>query len=177
MPIKVFGKEDRTPRGKPSSEYPSWYFTEEKEKIKDSISSKEQALKSGFIPPESRNQYEALLNVERERLEAIEESTPKLTGTERDAIEKSCKEMGDKIRDSKFSRSEMEKGLADPHEEARRMVSPVIEIKSQHEAEFAKMCGIEIKDGKVSRNQAERMWKIQRAMLGEDRDTNRLRRD
>jgi hypothetical protein len=53
-----------------------------------------------------------------------------------------------------------------------------LEVKSETQAEILKACGIPIRDGKVSRKDMERAWKISGAALGEvDLNVERLRRD
>ena len=81
------------------------------------------------------------------------------------------------IRDSMFSRKDMEKGLADAHEEARRMSQPCIELKDDL-ITFAKNCDVVVNNtGKVSRKGAEKMWKIASRLLGELSNTESLRKD
>jgi RNA 3'-terminal phosphate cyclase len=58
----------------------------------------------------------------------------------------------------------MEKGLADPHEEARRMTEPCVQV----DKEEARRMGIEVDvSGRVSRSTAEGMWKNMSSLLGD----------
>jgi hypothetical protein len=66
-----------------------------------------------------------------------------------------------------FTASDMMRGTADAHVEAERMVKPCVKIQSEYEAGLAKACGMNIENGKVSRNDAARIWKIQGKLLGE----------
>ena len=172
--IKVFGDTDRTPRGKIKSEFPSWYFDMQKEDLKKEIKDGERAIQSGAIPYPIKERSEYELAKKKVRLANIEEETPKLKGSEKDSVVKMREGMGRKIAEAKFGRSEMEKGLADAHEEAHRMVDPVIRIETEAEGEFAKACGIKINDGKVSRNEMEKMHKIASKMVGESTDIEYL---
>lgn len=174
--IRVFGETDRTPSGKVKSEFPSWYFDQQKEDLRKEIVDAERALKSGAIPYPIRERTEYELAKKKERFAKIEEETPQLKGIKRDGIAKMREGMGKKISEARFGRSEMEKGLADAHEEAHRMVDPVIKIESEAEAKFARACNIEIKDGKISRNEMEKMYKITSKMLGESTDIEYLRK-
>lgn len=174
--IRVFGTTDRTPSGKIKSEFPSWYFDIQKEDLKKEITDGERAIQSGAIPYPIRERSEYELKQKKDRLDKIEEETPKLNGKDKDTFSKMREGMGKKIAEAKFGRSEMEKGLADAHEEAHRMVDPVIKIENEAEADFAKSCNIEIRNGKISRNEMEKMHKIASKMLGESTDIEYLRR-
>ncbi len=174
--MKIFGETDRTPSGKVKSEFPSWYFDQQKEDLKKDIADSERALKSGAIPYPVRERTETELARRKERLKNIEAETPRLSDAEKDKFGKMRDGIGKKIGEATFKRSEMEKGLADAHEEAHRMVDPVIKIENEGEAEFAKACNIEIKDGKVSRNEMEKMHKIASKILGESTDIEYLRK-
>lgn len=174
--IKIFGETDRTPRGKVKSEFPAWYFDMQKEDLMKEINDGEIAIQSGAIPYAIKERSENELRKKKDRLDKIEEETPKLNGKDKDMVSKMRDGIGKKIAEAKFSRSDMERGLADAHEEAHRMVDPVIKIDSQAEAEFARSCNIEIRDGKISRNEMEKMHKIASKMLGESTDIEYLRR-
>ena len=80
-------------------------------------------------------------------------------------------------RDSMFTRSEMKKGLADPHDEARRMVQPCIDITGN--VHVARSCGIDVPTGqtKINRNQATKMWKILGRLCDERTNVEYLRKD
>jgi len=73
----------------------------------------------------------------------------------------------------------MKKGLADAHEEARRMCQPCIRL-TDDEAVMAQAARIKgVKSGQsymVSRTQAEKLWKLSRKALGELANTNELRK-
>jgi hypothetical protein len=84
--------------------------------------------------------------------------------------------MGMKISDAMFKRSEMERGVADAHEEARRMSEPVLKLEDK-ELIFVRACEGKIEaNGKVSRTTAERCWKIISRLLGENSNTEVLRK-
>ena len=116
------------------------------------------------------------LKLEKEKMGKIEESSPRFTDQEMAMLKKVRKEVGAKISDAMFKRSEMEKGLADAHEEARRMVSPCVDL-SDEELAFAKACDVAIDPNKrVSRKSAEKMWKIASRILEETSNTESLRK-
>jgi hypothetical protein len=175
--MKVFGDVDRTDKGKIKSEFPAWYYPQQIDELKESIRHKERLIEQDMVPASEKQITKSRLAQEKERLTKIEEHMPKLTATEQDSVHKMTKELGNKIGISMFSRSEMERGTADAHEEARRMSEPCIEIKTEAEVELAKECNISIKNGKVSRDEASKMWKLSRRMLGEMSNVEILRRD
>ena len=108
--------------------------------------------------------------------EAMEKAMPKMDDKTKDKLFKVHKELGAKIADAMFTRSDMKKGLADAHEEARRMDTPVIKIGSDM-SDIARACNVNPIDGMVSRNQAEKIWKISSRFLGENSNIESLRRD
>jgi hypothetical protein len=176
--MKIFGDVDRTRDGKPKSEYPSWYFNQQKDELEEGIAQKERALEQELVPVgEERNRMKNKLLHEKKRMDDINESQPKPTEKELAELTKMRKELGGMIKDAMFTRSQMEKGLADAHDEARRMSTPCIELKDE-QIPFAKGCDVPIShNGKVTRKGAEKMWKIASRLLGEQSNTETLRKD
>lgn len=174
--MKIFGSVDRDSKGKITSEFPAWYFDQQKEELERGIAQDEMALSQEAIPYPAKAKFREKLAQRKERLEKINEETPKLSGREEDAMLKMREEMGQSIGEAHFTRTQREKGLADAHEEVRRMTEPVIKIKSEREADFIKNCGIKIKDGKITRNEAEKVYKIASKLLGQPTDIEYLRR-
>lgn len=167
--IKFFGQADRTKDGKVKSDYPAWYPEQHIEDLRDSIAQQERSLEQGSVPAERREQYRERLNQEKERLEQIESSKPKLAGAEKDTVAKFREDIGKKISDAHYRRSQIDRGIYNAHEEARRMTEPCIEVNSQAEAEILRECGARITEaGKVTRTEAEKAWKIVGKALGED---------
>jgi hypothetical protein len=166
---KFFGEADRTRDGRIKSDYPGWYQEQHLEDLRESIAQQERALEQEAVPPERKGQYRERLKQEKERLEQIEASKPIFVGIQKDKMANIRKEIGQKISDAQYSRSQIERGLINPHEEARRMTEPCIEVKSQEEAEILKECGARINEkGMVTRTEAEKAWKIVGRALGED---------
>jgi len=174
---KIFGDVDKTEKGKIKSQYPAWYYDQQIEDMKESIRQREYQLDNDLVMQTEKGIQRERLRQEKERLDQIEASRPKLSPTETEEFAKIRKEMGTEIRDQMFTRSEMDRGLADAHEEARRMTEPIIKIKNEKEAKLAEECGVKVsKDGKVSRKDAEKMWKIVSKSLGEMSNVEGLRR-
>ena len=175
--IKIFGSVDRDSKGKITSEFPAWYFDQQKDELERGIAQDEMALDQEAIPYPAKAKFREKLAQRKERLGKINEETPKLKGSESDAIYKMRGELGESIGEAHFTRSQREKGLADAHEEVRRMTEPIIKVKSENQAQFIKECGINIRDGKITRNEAEKVYKIASKMLGQPTDIEYLRRD
>lgn len=171
--IKFFGEVDLNKKGMKASEYPAWYFDRLIEDMEREVSRKEKALKAGQVRADMVNKIRAEVEMERERLYDIVNSKPKLSDVQKDKIAKEYKNLSEEIKDSMFTRSEMMLGFAPPHEEARRMSQPCIKI----DPEIARSYGLTPRNGMVSRNDAERVYKVIGKYIGENTMPEMLRRD
>jgi hypothetical protein len=174
--MKFFGSVDKTKDGRLRSEMPAWYFQQHREELEESIRHKKYQLDHDLVPLTEKNLMKERLKQEEGRLNEIDASKPKITDIEKNVITKGRNDLGKKIKDSMFTRSEMERGVADAHEEARRMSDPIIKVDSKEESELLSACEIEIKDGKVSRDQASKAWKIGSRLLDESSNVEVLRK-
>ena len=102
-------------------------------------------------------------------------SKPKVTGRDKDALADFYKSLEGDIRDSMFTRTDMEKGLADPHQELERQKTPGFNIKP-HSKLFHQM-GIPVSGGKATRDQLCKAYKVAGKLLGENTNVERLRKD
>jgi superfamily II RNA helicase len=159
-----------------SSEYPMWYNRQMLEELKEDITMAEFELKSGRIKDDKLPQARARLKSLQNKMEEVEKSMPKLQDKDVDKLAKVRKELGKEIASRMYSRSDMKKGLADAHEEVRRMETPSISLSPEMH-ELAAACNVKPTDGKVSRTQAEKIWKITSRYLDESSNTESLRRD
>jgi len=176
--VEFFGSVDRKGMrqdGKITSEYPAFYFDVHLGELEENIASNKRALASGAINPQAIPELKAEIARDEQRLSEIKKSHVKLTGKDKDEAAMLYKELADQIQDSMFTRSDMMKGLANPHDELKRMKEPIISI-GKNGAVFEKM-GIKPVKGKVSRNQAARVFKILGKVLGENTNTEHLRKD
>src|SRR3990172_5513817 len=174
--IEFFGKVDRNRDGRIVSEYPAGYFKAHKEELEESIARKERELARGTIAPTEVMYAQQELAREKKRLDEIEKSTPKLTDIQKDELTQAREGLGMKIKDSMFTRSDMMLGLASAHEEASRMADPCI-LLTKEEQVYADACGIRVDDGRVSRNNASRIYKIISQRIGEPSNVEALRKD
>ena len=172
--VAFFGDIDRNQHGRIGSDYPAWYFENHIDELNETIGRMERALERKNINWEDIERTREELNALKKKKELIEQSKPKLRGGDKDRIYKEYKRLGEEIRDSMFTRTEMMKGLASPHEEAKRMSEPGISANP----EFVNSLNAKARRGKISRDEAARMWKILGKTLG-DVPTNieYLRRD
>lgn len=171
--IKFFGEVDLNKKGMKASEYPAWYFDRLIEDMEKEVSRKERALKAGQIRSDMVEKIRGEVEREKQRLYDIVNSKPKLTDFQKDKIAKEYDNLSNEIKESMFTRSEMMLGLASPHEEARRMSRPCIKINP----EIAKSLGMSTHNGMVSRNNAERAYKIIGKRLEANTNPEMLRRD
>jgi hypothetical protein len=158
------------------SEYPAWYHDSMVDELRESIRVDEYNLERGNMPPDRRSTTKERINKHKERLNQIQSSLPDMADKQKDDINKVRIELGKEITRLMFSRSQMKNGLADAHMEAKRMVEPSIKLQSNM-MEIAKACNVRIEDGKVSRKNAEKIWKICSKRLGEISNTEMLRKD
>lgn len=176
--IVFFGAMDRKrrdPSGPVSSAYPAWYFDAHLEEMKEEIDRKKRDLARGVIPPSEIEYAKEELRKQEDRYREILASKPKLSGKEKDDLYKVYKELQDQIIDSMPTYTEMMKGHADPHEEARRMTTPIISV-GRH-SELFEALNIRVEGNKVTRNAASRAFKIIGKVLGERTNIEALRRD
>jgi tellurite resistance protein len=178
--VEFFGTEDRRLGRKDEpivSEYPSWYFKVAMEELKESIDRKKRALESGNIPRSEIPYAEEELKRESKKMKQIISSVPKLNGADKDSMAKIYKKLKSAIGESLFTSYQMKKGLADAHEEARRMIEPIIDFKEEAEVMIASKMGITPREGRISRNEASRVFKIIGRLIDEPSNVEVLRRE
>lgn len=178
--IKFFGKVDLNKEGNISSQMPAWSMKNQLEELEEEVARKERALERGDIPHDSIATTREDLKKEKKQLNAIKESKPKFSETEENKLWKMHKDLGNVIKPTLFTRSEMMKGTASPHEEMRRMKDPCISVPK----EIAELCsdnGIKVSEEKnnflVSRDGASHMWKLIGRYFGENTNIEALRKD
>ncbi len=156
------------------SQMPGWYFDEHQRQLSETIAQKESALANDFVPAGEKGEFKEGLARDKERLHKIEESKPKFTGKEKDDLAAMIKTAGDTISDSMFKRSDMEKGIADAHDEVKRQLDACVKI----DPKLAEMAGVKLDSkGYCSRNDATKAWKLGAKILDENSNVEVLRRD
>lgn len=175
--MKLFGESDCDKFGKIKSEYPVWYHEVHIEELAENVASAKRRLNRGEVPQSALASHKAELERNETRLGVIEKNMPKLSDGERDKLwELWKKELCPKIKESLFTRTEMMKGLASGHEEARRMVNPVIMVSAKLE-KFLGFCNCQVVNHKASRNALAKAFKLTGRLLGESTNIEVLRGD
>ena len=170
--IKWFAEVDiNSKTGKPSADYPGWYFEQRLAEQEEEIRGLENAIDMDLYKGLKKKEAVQRLSAMKKRHDQILESKPNLRGADKDRIAKVANDLGERIKATMPNYSDMQRGATgtvDIEAEARRMVLPCIEVKSAEEADLFKQRGIEIVNGKVSRNQAITAWKIMSKSIGAD---------
>lgn len=175
--VSLYGDVDRNQKGEVSSEWPAWYNRNHIEDIEENVREMKIRLERGLVPNDSVPDHkQAILDLENKLLK-IKDSFPNLGEEERDRLAKVRKWLGVNITMWQFSKDDMMTGEADPHEEARRRSEPIIKIENQEIADVLKSCNIDNFHGKgmITRDQAEKAWKLASKQLGEPSNTELLR--
>jgi hypothetical protein len=173
--LKFFGEGDKGKNGKIASEYPAWTFKAQIEELEENVSKMEGRVARGIVPTSELPYATKAIQREKDKLDRINESHGEVKGHE-DTLDKCQKELGGIIREAMYTRTDGEKGLADPHEVADRWSKPCISLPQDARALAAKANIPMTSDGKVTQIGAEKLWKLCRAGLGESANTEILRR-
>lgn len=174
--VQWFGEVDLNPRtGKLSADYPAWFMDKQIEDLEEEIRTTQHSIDMELYHGKAKVRIMEELRMKKQRLDAIISSRPKLRDLDKDRIAKSRKTLGDRIGESMYCQTEMMKMTADVTEEAIRMVRPCIKLESAYDHQIAKARRMEVVDGKVSRNNAIDIWRIQGKAIGEDIRTETLR--
>ena len=135
----------------------------------------EEALDLGVYTGIRKRDALKQLADKKQRYGQIVDGKPKLSGVNKDKVYRSLKEFGQKITESMYSESDMWTQKADPHREAERMVNPCIKITDEIVGSFVKEKGMNVVDGKISRNDASLAYKTLAKVLGESTNIEDLR--
>jgi hypothetical protein len=155
--IKFFGEIDLNQYGKIGSDYPTWYYPRQIESLKEELGRMERELSGGTVLPQNVPNLKFLIKQTKDKVDKIESSRPKLNGKTVDKLSKWRREIEPAIQDSQFTYDDMKRGTADAHEEARRMTEGIITV----DPEIARACNLRPdRNGKYSRNETVKAWKI-----------------
>jgi hypothetical protein len=171
--FQMFSEIDINHHGNVGSYLPAWAYSQLIGDLQSEIDKDEIQVSQQNISSDKANELKRTIKLKRERLAEIVDSRPKVDTDQVDNIQKG---LGEKISDSMFTYTDMQRGTADAHEEARRMSEPCIKL-SDAEANFAIGCNV-VPNGNrmISRNQAAKMWKIARRYIGENSNIETLRK-
>lgn len=177
MTVQLFPDIDLNPTSKmPNSPFPSWYFTEKIDELRESIRQSRAAIDNGWIAEMRLPQSRAELARKEEMLSKMLDSIPKVGKMDMEKLDSLYAEATESLKPMYYSRSDMQKGIVDAHEEARRMLDPCIDVRGDLYA-IAKSFGCHITEGKIAREELARTWKILGKFLGKPTNTEILRKD
>lgn len=174
--VEIFGAIDRKEKkedGAIVSTYPGWYLDRNLEDLQEGIDSRKRSIKRGDTPPEDVMRVKNEIKQAEIKYSEIIGSKPEMKGKVSDFLSEINKSMAAEITRSLFTREQMKKGLADVHEEARRMKTPFIKI----DPTVARSFGVPCTKGMISRDGATQIWQMTQKLRGESTNVEILRRD
>jgi len=167
----VFGKPDRKHNaddGVICSEYPAWMMDGQINSLGEDIDTLERDLNSGFIPSEDVFGAKQALGDFKERFDDIVRSKPNYSVSEEKVLHDGLEQLNDDVADTLYSRYDQLKGkgsIARPQREADLNDMPCIEVSQA----IIDACNLNhVKNGRVSRNQADKARKILCSYFGRD---------
>jgi hypothetical protein len=167
-----------------ASTYPMYFNKKQRDDILEEIRMYEHALNNPMGPELTKyisqgheGEYRARLEKARTKLEAMEKMVPDFKRYE-DDIHKMTLEAGELISESMPTRNQMHKGLILPHDECDRLTTDCIPVSDRIAAmAAANQIPFDHKSKKMSRTNLTRLWQIGRHCLGENVNSETLRRD
>ena len=178
--IRLFGKVDINKQGKIGSSVPAWSMTTHLENLEEETASKRRQLERGQILPDRIMEVRAEIEREEKRIQDIKDSKPKLNERQENELWAHYKSLGKDIGNAMFSRDDMKLGLANSHEEARRVSQPVMKV-DERVADFCSANNIPVtekRDGlHITRKGAELAYKYIGRYFNENSNTERLRKN
>lgn len=171
LKTELYGKVDE------GSQMPAWYHRQQLDNMKRELAQRVKALEEGRIPPAYRAQTEEKVRQLEQRVREIEAARPRPKGQERDVFRKAEQDLGERIADSMPTHEEIQRNLVTAHEEVEKLTKPCIKLTPEAIEVARKIPGIKIsKDGEVSRNDAQKVWKLCRRINDESSNVEKLRR-
>lgn len=175
--ITMFGAVDRKENkkdGEIMSTEPAWFLENQLDELKEQIRQQESRISRGEVPSNELEYARSEFKKFKNRYDEIKESKPKLTGKDKDEFASFISDLSTKIEESTPSYDKIQRGHVDAQDEFKRQTQPCIKVNP----EMAKAFGIETDGkGRVSGNDAVRMWKIGSKLLGESSFSEVLRRE
>lgn len=171
--IEFFGAVDKTRDGRIASAMPAWFFDVHLEKLEESVSRKKRQVNQGQIPHDNIFMVKNEIKREEDKIKEILASKPKLSGKMKDTVYQEYLSIGKQLSEHMPSRRDELMGFADPRDEMVKNTTPGITISK----EMAASIGVTPTNGKISRKQATKFYKIAGKVLGENTNTEKLRRE
>lgn len=169
---EIYGPLDKTKDGTIGSEIPCWYLDKHMEEEERLVHNEEIQLARGGVHASQRFDVEQRVAAERQKLDAIKESKPRLDSHQIDAVANVYRELSSEISKAMPTRKELDSGFSDlAHEEAVRIDTPCVPVTKLAQR-FIILCNGRVVDGKVSRLHAEKAWKFAGKLIEDGRGTN-----
>lgn len=173
MAIEFFGNVDKNKNGEISSDMPAWFFDVHLEYLEEEVAKKKRRIDRGEIPPDNALMVRQEIVNQEDRIKEIKSSMPKLKGGQKDMIYKQYCILQNEIATSMPTRRDNVEGYTNPREELKRMKTQHIPVNQ----ELAKACNVKVVKGKVSGDDASRMYKMMGRILGENENVEKIRRE
>jgi hypothetical protein len=174
--ITFFTELDYNAKGQLKSVYPFYHNTKVMDDAREDLRRMEKSVASNSVPSEYLPQTMEMIKSTKTLLDTYEAHLPALRKNI-DGVIKTRDILSSIIAPSLFTRKEMSLGLVDPHEEARRMAEPCIDVPQELRSIAAKNGVMMDKKHKASRNDISRLYQMCQRELGEPADVEYLRRD
>jgi len=175
--ITMFGAVDRKGNqidGDIMSTEPAWSLENQVEDLKEQIKSQEGRISRGEVPPQEVENAKTELKRFKTRYDEIIDSKPKITGKDKDELVAFTTDLEVKISESMPTYEKEMRGHVDPQDEFKRLHRPSIKVNP----EMAHAFGVETDSrGRITGNDAAKIWKIARRFMNESSFSEALRRD
>jgi hypothetical protein len=171
--IKFFGSVDCDKDGNITSDMPAWYFERQIEELREGVVKKKGMLNRGEVASDQIPVIEGQIQAETDKLNEIQRSRPQLSAKNKDKVFREYQSLAKQIGESLPTRKESRDGLVSPYDELKRMKSKHINV----DVELARACGCRPVDGKVSGDEANKMFHLFGKTLNENTSIERLRKD
>ena len=143
--------------------------------LKEEIRSKKFSLETGRVAQSKLYDVKQSLAASEKQLAAMQESVPDFS-KDKDMLVKVSEEIGEKIAERMPTRSQMQKGLDDPQRLVQTDVTHCIDTTPQVRR-MAEINGFKTEKGKLKGGDAIKLWQLCRSAVGEDANSEWLRKD
>jgi len=173
MGIEFFGDIDKDNTGKVTSQTPAWFMDIHLEYLEEDTNKKRRQVERGEIPPEHLYMINNEIKNQQGKIDDIKAGRPKLIGGQKDMIAKQYHELQNLIADSLPTRRDDRRGYVNPRDELKRAKDKHIQVKP----ELAEACNMKHNGGKISGDDANRMYRMMGRVLGENENVERIRKE
>lgn len=176
--VTFFTELDMNDKGRINAAYPAWFDRKRIFNLEEDIKRDERAIDNGWVNAASIGEFRTALSKKKEALARVRDAQERIESKiGKDFVHKTVSSLGEKISAAEPSRWENEKGFTNPHDLAEKWNTPCITLTNE-ERKLARMANIPMSaGGSVTLVGASMAWQMGRKILGEDANTERLRRE